>query len=270
MTQIFEFREYKEYVHAWMKTQPKNGHGKLKQMAEFIRSSPVVMTQVFRGSRELTPEQALGVARFLGLSEAETEYFLLLAHRARSGTHELTQLIDKQLAKAKESSRQIRNRIAHDSLNEEAKALFYSSWLYSATRLGLAIPGNSLAGLAETWGVERRRLLEICDFLILHGLLTKNKSGYQLGPGVVHVAHDHPLVERHHENWRLKALEAVRGRARSEESTLHYTGPMVISADLAKQVRAELLKLVEQLTPKIRKAENEQLHCLNIDWFRLR
>ena len=35
----------------------------------------VVMSQVFRGDRELTPEQALGVTKFMGLSELERDYF---------------------------------------------------------------------------------------------------------------------------------------------------------------------------------------------------
>ncbi len=271
MAQVFEFNEYKEYVQAWLKEQPKKGHGKLKQMAESVRSSPVVMSQVFRGSRELTMEQGLGIARFIGLSESETDYFLLLILRARAGTHELVSVLGKKISKAKADSQQIRNRISSHSLNEESKALFYSSWLFSAIRLGLAIPGTSISQLSEAWDVEKTRLTEVCDFLLKHGLLTRIKSGYQLGSAVIHIPHDHPLVERHHENWRLKGMEAIRRRPTldSNATNLHYTGPMVLSTELAKQVRLELLKLIEQLTPKIQKSENEHLHCLNVDWFRL-
>jgi len=269
MTQVFEFKNYKEYVSAWILEQPKGGHGQLKRMAEHLRSSPVVMTQIFRGDRELTPEQSLGVASFIGLSDAETEYFFLLVQRSRAGTHELTTLLDRQLAKAKENSTQIRNRIAHHTINEEAKALFYSSWIYSAVRLGLAIPGATNAKLSTAWGIEKRRLNEVSEFLLEHGLLKKSEAGYALGPAVIHVSHDHPLVERHHENWRMKGLDSVRQAQLSPKENLHYTGPMVLSAALAEEIKAELLKLVEQLTPKIQKAKNEKLFCLNIDWFRL-
>lgn len=269
MANIFDFTNYKEYVRAWLRNQPKAGHGQLSRMASALRSSSVVMTQVFRGTRDLTPEQALGAARFLGLTEAETEYFLLLVHRARAGTYDLTILLDKQLRKLKERSQEIQNRIEHETLNEDAKAKFYSSWLFSAIRLGLAIPGKTPTSLADSWDIDRRRASEICDFLLQRGLLTKTKNEYALGPAVLHLAHDHPLVARHHGNWRAKAIDSVERPHRADADDFHYTGPMVISASLAGTIRKELLKLVEQLTPRIKKADNEQLHCLTMDWFRL-
>ena len=67
----------------------------------------------------------------------------------------------------------------------------------------------------------------------------------------------------------MKGLDSVRQAQLSPKENLHYTGPMVLSAALAEEIKAELLKLVEQLTPKIQKAKNEKLFCLNIDWFRL-
>lgn len=268
--QILDYVSYKSYVLDWIKEQPKAGHGIFKKMAESIRSSSVVMTQVFRGDRELTPEQALGIAHFIGLSESETEFFLLLVHKARAGSHELSALIDKQLDKIKAQSKQIRSKINYENFSEEAKAQFYSSWAYSALRLGLAIPKNTPQKVAAALTIDKSYSADILEFLIKHGLLVESpKNEFQLGPTATHVSHDNPLVERHHVNWRLKALESLRFKKIEAASDLHYTGPMVISKELSMLIREELMKLLENSHNKIKQAPNEQLHCLNIDWFRL-
>jgi len=269
MAPIFDFTSYKQFVLTWIESHPNRGHGKLKQMADAIRVSPVVMTQVFRGNRELTPEQAAGVAKFAGLTESETNFFLLLVHRARSGSPELNALLDKQLKKARASSQQLKNRIEQDGLNEEAQALFYSSWLYSAVRFGLAIPGTTPAHLAKAWDIDLARIHGVLEFLLQHGLLRSQSRGYALGPSVLHIGHDHPLVERHHGNWRQRAERALQRPAARRAEDLYYTGPMVISAKLAEDLRKELVRFIEKAVPRIRDAENERLYCLNLDWFRL-
>jgi len=267
--QIFDHEGYKSFVLQWVKTQPHNGRGQYRRLALALRSSPVVVSQVFKGSRELTLEQALGTARFLGLSESETEYFLLLVQKARAGTHELATLLARQLKKIKDESKQIGARISYESFGDEARALFYSSWVYSATRLGLVVPGVSPHALAEKLSVDRTLLMEVLDFLLKHGLLLKKKGEFVLGPTATHVGHDHPLVERHHTNWRLRALDSVKFSRKEDLEGLHYTGPMVISRKLAEELRNDLMNLVEKTHERIREAPNEQVHCLTVDLFRI-
>jgi uncharacterized protein (TIGR02147 family) len=267
--QVFDFEEYKPFVLQWIKAQPSSGRGQLSRLAEELNSSSVVMSQVFNGPRDLSSEQALGVASYLGLSELEIEYFMLLVQRARAGTAQLSSHLTRQILKLKEQSRQIGSRIAFESFSKEAKAQFYSSWAFSAVRLGLAIPKTTLHTLAETLGLDRSQTAEISDFLLKYGLLTKGKNGFELGPAATHIAHNHPLVERHHLNWRVKALESLRFTPRENAEDLHYTGPMLLSHSLAMELRAELMALLARLHKKIPNAPNEQVHCLNIDWFRL-
>ncbi len=266
---VFDFSEYKQLVLGWIKAQPSGGRGQQRLMAEALRSSSVVMSQVFHGSRDLTPEQALGVARFMGLSELESDYFLLLVQRARSGSQDLTALLDRQLKKLRQQSQKIRARIEYAPFSDEARAMFYSSWAYSAVRLGLAVPGTSPQYLASRLDLDKSFVAEIVEFLLRHGLLKKTKAGYELGPAGTHVSADEPLVERHHVNWRLKAMEKVRFTRPENPTDLHYTGPMVISEKLAEEFRAELLQWLERAHQKIKAAPNERVHCLTIDWFLL-
>ena len=78
---VFEYKNYKHCVNSWISLQPKAGHGQLRQLALHLGVNSVVMSQVFRGDRDLTPEQALGVTQFMGLSELERDYFFLLVQK---------------------------------------------------------------------------------------------------------------------------------------------------------------------------------------------
>ena len=53
----------------------------------------------------------------------------------------------------------------------------------------------------------------------------------------------------------------------SEE--LFYSGPMVLSVQTMKDIRKELIRLIEDVTKLVEPSPAERLACLNIDWFKV-
>jgi uncharacterized protein (TIGR02147 family) len=262
---IFECEDYKKCVNEWIEVQPRKGHGQLRQMAQHLRINSVVMSQVFRGSRHLTLEQALGVTNFMGLSEMERDYFLLLVQKARAGTHELKKVIEKQLEQMSQAAQTLKNRVKHQEFTDEDRATFYSQWYYSAIRLGVSIPKmGSVSAIADYLNLDRALVSRVFEFLLKHKLIVEKKNGLEMGPQVTHVGHDSPFVNRHHTNWRLKGLQAME---KSHVENLFYTGPMALSFGAAKQIRRDLIELIEQATKVASKSDSETLKCLTIDWF---
>lgn len=262
---IFDFVDYKVAVNKWIESQPRAGHGQLRRMSQHLGVNSVVMTQIFRGDRDLNLEQAVGVASFIGMTETEREYFLLLVQKARAGTKELQEIFHKQLVSLKESVHSLKSRIRHEKLNDEDRATFYSHWHYSAIRLGVSIPRLSkVADIADYLGIDRSVAAEVVDFLLQRHLLTKTKNGLALGPQVTHVGHDSPFVMKHRVNWRLQALKSMDNPSNED---LFYSGPMVLSESAAKVIRREILNVIETVTQKAKDADSETLRCLNIDWF---
>jgi hypothetical protein len=47
-----------------------------------------------------------------------------------------------------------------------------------------------------------------------------------------------------------------------------FTGPMVLSKEVAVEIRKELVSMIERVTKKVGPSKSEQLHCLNVDWFK--
>jgi Domain of unknown function (DUF4423) len=223
------------------------------------------MSQVFRGDRDLTVEQAVDVAKFIGLSASERQFLLLLVQRARAGTSELAAILTEQIEAARQSSQTLKNRIKHSKLNEIDRSIFYSEWYYSAIRLGLSIEKlNTLGAIADHLDLDRNLVTKVIRFLRENQLIVEKNGKFDLGPQVTHVEHDSPYVNRHRTNWRLKGLQALQN---VEKDNLFYTGPMALSASAAQGIRENLVELIERSTRAAAGSKSEILACLNIDWF---
>ena len=102
------------------------------------------------------------------------------------------------------------------------------------------------------------------EFLVSVGLCTEAEGEYQVGVSRTHIEKGSVLTNRHHSNWRLKAIEHFE-RLGSEE--LAFTAPLTISERDAKAVYSELLESVARISERVSKSNSEKLYCLNIDWF---
>jgi uncharacterized protein (TIGR02147 family) len=264
---IYEYQDYKPYVNDWIEVQPKAGHGQLRRLAEFLNVNSVVMSQVFRGNRDLSPEQAMGVAKFIGLAESERNYLLLLVQKARAGTKELADAFRKQIEQIQKQSRSLKNRIKHSKFTEQGGATFYSNWYYSAIRLGVSVESlSSAVAIADHLGLERSLATKVIAFLLENQLIVERNDKFDLGPQVTHVGHDSPFVNRHHSNWRLQGLKAME---RTAEDEIFYTGPMALSHEAANEIRKDIVGLIERSTKRAAESKSERLSCLNVDWFRI-
>jgi uncharacterized protein (TIGR02147 family) len=262
---IFDYQSYKQCVNDWVRTQPSEGHGQFRRMAEYLSVHSVIMSQVFRGDRDLTPEQAIGIASFIGLGETERDYFLLLVQHARAGSVDLKNVLEKQMVAAKRHASALKNRVKHEALDEVAKATFYSHWYYSAIRLGVSIPEmSSVNAITSELELDRELVANAIQFLLENGLIVQKNGRLNIGTPVTHVGHDSPFVSRHHTNWRVKGLQSLE---RVSESDLHYTGPMALSEAAAQSIRNELIKMIEYATKTASNSRSEILQCLNVDWF---
>lgn len=224
------------------------------------------MSQVFRGDRHITLEQALGISQFIGMAENERDFFLLLVQKDKAGNFELESVYQSQIDKAKKQSKNLKDRIKHQKFDKEAQATFYSSWQYSAIRLASSLENiNSVQQLSEQLGIEREKVAQILDFLISQKLVVKKKNVFDMGPQVTHVGKDSAFVANHHRNWRLKAIQSMGSK---NSNDLFYTGPMSLSKSAVKEIQSRLLKLIDENTKLVKKSESQTLHCLNIDWFK--
>ena len=271
MNTLFEYSDYKKWLLDRLQTLPRRGRGHLKKMADYVGVPQSTFSQVFKGDRHLTIEQACMVGRFLGLKTTEEDYFILLVERDRAGINALREIYDRRIERIKKDSLQIANRLPPtQTLSAAEKVEFYSSWIYAAIRIYTSIPGyqdaNSIAeGLDLPIDVVHLGL----DLLLRTGLVIQKDDGFHVGVKSTHVPAGDPLVFRHHLNWRQKTIELLGNMPKLGKQEFCLTMPCSLSHSAMEKIQQELLKCVDQVVPHIDNSKEECMAILNIDFLQV-
>lgn len=267
---LYEYSDYKDFVRAWIGAAPGGGRGLRKKLAEAIGCQTPFVSHVLSGESHFSPEQAEACAGWMGLSERDSEYFLLLVLRARAATPALERLLGRQISRRRESQVQLKKRVGElanrDALTLEDQVIYYSSWMYAALHLAILNPAlRTPEALANRFRLTRREVSRVLEFLSTHGLIGLGKDGrYKvLKPGL-HLERRSPLIGTHHAHWRGRAVESVRAEP---TRGLHYSGVISLSEQDYELVREKLAKLLEGVAAQVKNSADERLACLCFDWF---
>ncbi len=265
MISVFDFKDYREYLRAWIDQQ--EGRGASSRLAETMGISPSMMSLIMKADKNLTAEQGMELVEYLALNELESDYFFVLLEMGRSGSHKLTQRLDKKRDQLLKQARKISNRVKKDmELTEEQKSIYYSSWLYTGVRNLAACPDyHDLHKIAEHLKIPYETLQPIVDFLVENNLCKLEKGQLSYGPQHTHQGSDSPYVNQQHRNWRLKANEIMEFR---RETDLFYTCPMSLSDEAFDQVRKMLPTFIQQVLKVVGPSPSEKVACFGIDFFK--
>ncbi len=265
--EVYDYSSYKDYILARVKAMPRGGHGQFMKMAKHIGANPVVVSQVMKGDRDFSDEQALRLTDFFGLTTMESEYFMRMVALEKAGTHDLKRFHRDALAALKRQAHATKNRVAaHQELDDSTKSVFYSDWIYSAVRLLTTIEGYQTAdAIAEHLDISHARVNEIVEFLLSVGLVRKEGDRLAIGVLSTHLDAQSRFVNNHHRNWRIRGLQALNTRTPDD---LFYTAPCTLSQDDFMILRKEMVQLMASLTKRVPNSEPRTLACLNIDWFK--
>lgn len=265
---VFDFANYKLYVLKRISQLPSHGRGEFRRISVYLRLHPTMISQIFKGDKNLSREQALELCVYWGLSALESEYFLLLVDFGRAGSARLKAHTQNQIDLLKAKSLKLVNRIPSEgALTAESRAIFYSNWAYSGIRLATSIDKlRNIDAISRYFGMPNGGVARILEFLVESGLCFIDENhDFRMAVRQTHLEADSPLVQRHHANWRLKAMHRHENLTEAE---LCYTGPMSLSFDDFGRIRELLVQLVQQTTKIAKTSEEQMLGCLNIDWFK--
>lgn len=266
---IYEHLNYKKLVLGILQERPKKGYGEFRRIAKHLNINPVIVSQIFRGPRDLSLEQAFELSSYFGFSDTETKYFLALVQLERAGTYQLKEYFKTQAQEFRRQGLDLKNRVTQTKiLSDEAKGIFYSQWYFSAIRLLTSVDSQQTAeAISEYLKLPLKTVRKTLDFLEQHELVVLNEGRYQMGPRTTHLESSSPHVGRVHINCRLRGMMNLEGLGPEE---LFYSGPMVLSAEDAIWIRLQIVELLEKVTSRVRESKSEKLACLNIDWFDFR
>ena len=264
---LFATDNYKSFVLQCFSQIPKRGQ--FQAAAKHLNVHPTLISQVFRGDRDLSPEQGALMAEFLGLNEFETEYLVALIEYSRAGNPPLRRLISQRIQRLREKNQKVTSHIPKSKmLSAEKKAIFYSDWSYAAVHLATSIQDrSSLSDLSNYLDLPRAKVRRILDFLVNSGMCSKSDDNYEMLEARTHIDSSDPLINRHHSNWRLKAIERHEKLSSAE---LGLSAPFSVSKNDFAKIKGLLLEVVGEITQIVDKTEPEQVSILNIDLLKLR
>jgi uncharacterized protein (TIGR02147 family) len=267
--QVFDFKDYKEFLSAALQADRQRSKGAQARLAEHLRCRSAYLSMVTAGRAELSVEQAAGVADYFQLTERETHYFILLVQRARAGTVKLRYYFDRQISAAMAERAVLARRVETTTeLDETQKAVMYSAWYYAAIHLALTVPTLQTSDeLQKYFRLPRETVSEVLEFLVRSGLAVRNGDRYIVGPTRIHLPATSPFHRQSHSNWRMQALQSLQ---RPNPDHLHYSSIVSASRRDLPKVREVMMRAVDSIRAIIRESPEEDLFCYEFDLFSLR
>ena len=266
----FDYDDYREYLKDYIEALPKKGRGFAGNLAKEIGVSPVIVSQVLNGLRSFSLEQAYATAEVLGLNELDKEYFLTLVNLDRAGTQALSKHFESRKRELLSKHQEIKNRVkTKKELSDLAKATYYSNWYFVAIRLLVYREDiNSIEDILRQVPLPRVKVEQALEFLEEYQLIDNKDGKYSWLGTATHISKDSYLVNRHHQNWRMKSQERLEF-AQNEDTDLFFTSPMMIDTETAKDLKKAILDFISAKQDQINDAPAETIFSLNTDMFKV-
>jgi uncharacterized protein (TIGR02147 family) len=265
---IYLYSDYRKYLRACLPSAGA-GRGGTSRLALHLGCQPGFVSLVLGGKGHFSLESAMLISEFLGHPEEDREFFLLLVQRGRAGSKKLEEYFERKINAVLSGRKKIASRIkqAKKPLSTADQAIYYGDWVYTALHMALLIPElQTVDALKRYLRVPATRLNQALSFLFRTGLAQQVKDKVVVGATRMHLPAQSSLINRHHLNWRIKAMEAIDA-ARADD--LHYTSVMSISRSGAEKVRELILTLIQDADQEIVKAKDEEVYSFIVDYYLL-
>lgn len=265
---IYEFRSYKEYLVSRAGGK-RSRRGEKIAIAKAAGCQPTYVSQVLYGRAHLSLEQAERLNAHLHHTKEESLFFLLLVQKDRAGTKPLERFFQEQMDAILAKRLVFTERLgAKHVLSLADQATYYSSWQYAAVHIALTVPSLQTKNtLSAFFNITITRLSEVLDFLVGAGLAEESQGKFRTGSVEIRLGKDSPNIIKHHTNWRQQAIESLE---REDLEDLHYSGVVSLTKESAVKVKNILLDAIRDYTEVVRAAKEEELCCLNVDFFNLK
>jgi uncharacterized protein (TIGR02147 family) len=263
----FEFTDYKKFLLHPFDTTGK-ARGSRSKLAKALGCQTAFISQVLNGPIHFSLEHAIKICEFLGLSEDESHYFILLVHLGRAGNQALRKYYQSQIDEILHRRQVVRERIrVRQGMSKDDQATYYSTWHYAAIHVLLSVPRfQSPSAIAERLKLPFAMVSDCLEFLVSIGLAARQGENFRIGEKRIHLPSGSPLISKHHINWRMKAIQSFELPASND---LHYSSVISLSEKDARQIRSILLDSIEKAEPILKQSNEEAIFGMSMDFFRI-
>lgn len=266
LVEVYQFTDYRAFIKARVE-QDASPWGIWAKLANAASCKPTYLSQAMKEKCHLTADHILGIARYWDLTDAETDFLILLLDYARAGTKELREYLHAKMARIRKEREDLSARLKKPKFETgEKETLYYSSWFWSALHVIVSIPEyQSPRKIAQRLSLPVEFIEQALERLAAHGIVTRKGQGWTYGDSDVHIPKDSLLVGVHHNNWRQKAVADSTSPMGSDG--VHYTAVYSLSRSDYQHLKEKMLELIEYSRKKIADSKEEEIVCFLCDIF---
>lgn len=263
---VFDYDDYKLFFQDLIRSKGSAGRGEFRRISEALNVHPTMVSQILSGEKDFTLEQIVRLNKHYGFGKSESRYLIFLVEIARAGSEELKNELREMKDELQKKSLQLANRIhAGKELTDEQKAIFYSSWIYSALQIATSLERSvDFAYLCERFHLSNERTREVLEFLKQAGLVIEQDGKLKPGAKSTHLAKGSPFLIKHHANWRIKALEKSENLADQE---LMYSVNVSLSQEDFKKLREQMIEFIQKFLKTVHASPANDIAQFNLDFF---
>jgi uncharacterized protein (TIGR02147 family) len=268
MKSIFEYRDYKAYLHEIERSQTRIQRGFRSRLAEALSCQNAYVSQVLNTEAQFGLEHGLKIAEFLELPEREKKYFLLLIEHARAGTSGLKAYFGRELEALRIENLNLKEKVPEALvLSKEHQAVYYSHWMYSAIHVLTTLKSHrSVKAIVDSLNLPEESVRSAILFLLKAKLLIEKKGELYPGPVQLHLGKDSPWIRQHHTNWRLSAINSL---AQIEKNDIHYSTVSSLSYKDVEALKARFAAEIASYVRTVQDSAEETLYGFNLDFYSL-
>lgn len=264
---VFDCKTHFDYLD--FKLNPRQSKRGIKtQFSEFLRVQPAFISQVLARKFSLSIEHADLANHFFDHISEESTFFILLVSRDRAGSQSLKKHYNEQINSILKKRLLITERLGKKTeVSDQAKGIYYSSWMYSGIHVGATIEGiNSKQDLAKALNLPAQTVGQVLDFLVENNLLEKKEEKYLWTDSWIRLDKTSPHIIKHHNNWRNKAIQNLEIQT---DEDLHYSGLFSMDQKTANKIKDQLIESIKTNLKLIEDSPERELYVLNADFFNL-
>ena len=264
---IYEYVSYQSFLKGVLvERSQKNSSYSLRAMARQLGLLPSLLSEVLKGSRHLTEENAVFVAEKLGLQEKERLYFRTLVQLGRAKSPEVKQVLLNQLTTLHPKA-EIGNDLSVDHF------IYVSDWHHFAIMRLLDISDFTFSpgAAAKALNVHPFEIEAALERLIRLELIEKTATGkyVKLRDNVlVKATGMNDALRKYHKQVLEKTIESLTTQTPSERFT--GTENITLSPDQlaeASEIYEDCFRKILDLSKKRKK--NAEVYHLGIHMIKL-
>ncbi|MFL5813841.1 MAG: TIGR02147 family protein [Bdellovibrionia bacterium] len=266
---IFDYDDYKKYLHDLFLSQPSQGHGFRSRLAEAAGCRVSYVSQVLNQDADFSLEQAENLNPLLGHNAEESDFFLLLIQYARAGSHALKTRLKEQILRFRQKRLVLKDRVdIKTTLSPVDQMTYYSAWYYAAIHILVMMPEyRTREAISKYLRMPSEKVSEALKFLTSVGLVKSDGSKYLPGVSRIFLGNDSPMISKHHTNWRMRAIDSLD---RDLKNDLHLSTVLSLSREDVIHLKELLAKSIDKGRDIAAKSlKDEEVHCLCVDLFKI-